>query len=178
MPMDFDKIEFKGHLRFLSNMWETPVLFDSKYQKEYPEIEFDDKTYMSSEHIYQMLKSKDPRWIKMIQDCAKPTKTKTLARKYLTKQPTLFETEQSIIREDWDDIKYRVMKIILFLKFSQNEELMVRLMLLEGPIEERNCWGDTYWGTVDGIGENNLGKLLMELRDYFIAGKEHLCWHI
>lgn len=27
--------------------------------------------------------------------------------------------------------------------------------------------GDTYWGCVNGIGENNLGKILMKLRKEF-----------
>ena len=30
---------------------------------------------------------------------------------------------------------------------------------------EGNTWGDTYWGVCDGVGENRLGKLLMEVRE-------------
>lgn len=33
-------------------------------------------------------------------------------------------------------------------------------MLIEG-----NDWGDTFWGMVDGEGENNLGKILMRVRE-------------
>lgn len=32
-------------------------------------------------------------------------------------------------------------------------------------LEEGNTWGDTIWGTVDGVGENRLGKILMRVRD-------------
>ena len=30
---------------------------------------------------------------------------------------------------------------------------------------EGNSWGDTFWGVCDGVGENNLGKVLMRVRD-------------
>ena len=29
---------------------------------------------------------------------------------------------------------------------------------------EGNFWGDTFWGICDGVGENNLGKILMRVR--------------
>ena len=31
-------------------------------------------------------------------------------------------------------------------------------------LEEGNTWGDTTWGTVNGIGENRLGRILMKVR--------------
>lgn len=30
---------------------------------------------------------------------------------------------------------------------------------------EGNFWNDTYWGICNGIGENHLGQLLMEIRN-------------
>ena len=33
-------------------------------------------------------------------------------------------------------------------------------------IIEGNVWGDTFWGVCDGKGENNLGKVLMEVRQH------------
>ena len=36
-------------------------------------------------------------------------------------------------------------------------------MLIEG-----NEWGDTFWGTCDGIGENHLGKILMRIRNEMV----------
>lgn len=30
---------------------------------------------------------------------------------------------------------------------------------------EENNWGDKFWGTVNGVGENHLGKILMRIRD-------------
>jgi predicted NAD-dependent protein-ADP-ribosyltransferase YbiA (DUF1768 family) len=29
---------------------------------------------------------------------------------------------------------------------------------------EGNWWNDTFWGVCNGVGENNLGKLLMKIR--------------
>ena len=30
---------------------------------------------------------------------------------------------------------------------------------------EGNVWGDTYWGVCNNIGQNNLGKILMHVRE-------------
>ena len=70
------------------------------------------------------------------------------------------------IRADWENVKLRVMYDIVKAKFLQNEKLQAKLlatrdrMLIEG-----NDWGDTFWGMVDGEGENNLGKILMRVRE-------------
>ena len=32
-------------------------------------------------------------------------------------------------------------------------------------LEEGNTWGDRIWGTVNGKGQNNLGKILMRVRE-------------
>ena len=34
-------------------------------------------------------------------------------------------------------------------------------------LEEGNTWGDRIWGTVDGVGANLLGQILMEIREEF-----------
>lgn len=51
-------------------------------------------------------------------------------------------------------------------KFSQNEELRNRLLATgDEQLEEGNTWGDRIWGTVNGIGENRLGNILMRVRE-------------
>ena len=55
--------------------------------------------------------------------------------------------------------------LLVILKFTQNPELLKRLKQIKGPISEENTWGDTFWGICEGKGENNLGKILMEVRD-------------
>jgi hypothetical protein len=41
-------------------------------------------------------------------------------------------------------------------------------------LEETNHWNDTFWGVCNGIGENRLGKILMEIRkeNEYIPGLE------
>ena len=41
-------------------------------------------------------------------------------------------------------------------------------------LEETNHWNDTFWGVCNGIGENMLGKILMEIRkeNEYIPGIE------
>ena len=70
------------------------------------------------------------------------------------------------LRSDWEDVKISVMKQIVEIKFS-DPELMDKLIdthpkqLIEG-----NNWNDRFWGVCNGTGKNNLGKILMEVRNY------------
>jgi ribA/ribD-fused uncharacterized protein len=75
------------------------------------------------------------------------------------------------MRSDWDAVKLEVMSEIVEAKFTQNEGLG-KLLLLTGDMEiiEGNYWGDIFWGVCtnrkyDHVGENHLGKILMEVRN-------------
>lgn len=73
------------------------------------------------------------------------------------------------IRSDWDDVRYDMMKTMLIDKFTRHQSLKVQLMETAPKyLEETNHWKDIYWGVCDGIGENNLGKALMEIRNGFM----------
>ena len=69
------------------------------------------------------------------------------------------------LRSDWEEIKDEVMLTGLRKKFA-NPELR-NLLLATGDEEliEGNYWGDTYWGVCNGVGQNKLGKLLMQVRE-------------
>lgn len=70
------------------------------------------------------------------------------------------------IRYDWEEQKLSIMKEIITNKFTQNEYLKEKLLETgNAELYEENYWGDKFWGTVDGIGENHLGKILMEVRE-------------
>lgn len=56
------------------------------------------------------------------------------------------------------------MREVLKIKFS-DPVLMTKLTNVKGEIVEDNYWGDTFWGRCNGSGQNNLGKILMEIRD-------------
>lgn len=70
------------------------------------------------------------------------------------------------IRADWYEVRTAIMYTIVKDKFTRNEVLKAKLLATKHiPLAEGNTWGDTFWGTVDGIGENHLGKILMQVRD-------------
>ena len=67
---------------------------------------------------------------------------------------------------EWDSVKTNWMYEICKAKFSQNEELKSKLLSTGTEyLEEGNTWGDEVWGTVNGVGENRLGKILMKIRE-------------
>lgn len=135
---------FIRYYRFLSNFYLHDIVFDNK-------------VWMSSEHLYQALKTDDPFLRERIRNCSTPAKAKHLGS--LVK-----------LRYNWDNIKVGVMLKVLKIKFS-DDELLSRLKgtyphkLLEG-----NCWHDNFWGNCYCVkcssimGTNYLGKLLMKIR--------------
>lgn len=71
------------------------------------------------------------------------------------------------LREDWEEIKFTVMRNILYDKFTRNLDLKEKLIATgDKYLEESNNWRDTCWGFDINLkkGENNLGKILMEIR--------------
>ena len=68
------------------------------------------------------------------------------------------------IRTDWEDRKLDVMTKLLKEKFT-NPDLKEKLLATgDQLLVEDNTWGDRFWGQVGGVGENHLGKLLMQVR--------------
>ena len=131
-------MQFKEEWDFLSNFFPC-------------EVGLDELTFPSVEHAYQAAKTLDvaERVVILIQTT--PGRAKRAGR-LLT------------IRPDWESVKIGVMRSLLIQKFSK-PVLWRKLVAIEGPIVEDNNWGDTFWGRCDGEGRNELGKLLMEIRD-------------
>jgi predicted NAD-dependent protein-ADP-ribosyltransferase YbiA (DUF1768 family) len=71
------------------------------------------------------------------------------------------------VRIDWPQVRLGIMDDLLRQKFAAGSELATMLVAIDGHIAEGNSWGDTFWGVdlVTGEGENNLGRLLMTIRD-------------
>lgn len=69
------------------------------------------------------------------------------------------------LRCDWESIKIRVMYELVKAKFHQNPELLARLKQVTGEIVEDNTWNDKFWGRCNGEGQNQLGRILMLVRD-------------
>ena len=76
-------------------------------------------------------------------------------------------------RDDWDEVRIAYMKLALTLKFDIDELGDMLLDTGDTYLEEGNDWKDTFWGTVHGVGENNLGRLLMQVRDEIPMRREN-----
>lgn len=70
------------------------------------------------------------------------------------------------LRSDWNNSRLWYMKKLLQMKFGPlNPELQTKLIeTFPAELIEGNYWKDYFWGVCNGRGENNLGKLLMEVR--------------
>lgn len=137
--------EFQGEYRWLSNFAPCKIILD-------------DKEYPSVEHAYMSAKSNDEAWKKMCQD--KNNIAGTI--KKLSKTIKLIE--------NWDTIKFDVMRKCLEQKYNQ-EPYKSKLKYTKNEfIQEGNMWGDKVWGIClkTGKGENNLGKIIMEIRNSLI----------
>lgn len=132
---------FEGDYHFLSNFFNVGVYFDGCW-------------YPSSENAYQAAKTLDERERKRFRNIT-PSQSKKEGRKLE-------------IRADWDKVKIEVMSIIVFDKFYRNKELRQKLLETEDKyLEETNHWGDKFWGVCDGVGQNELGKILMKIRKFW-----------
>lgn len=131
--------EFRKDYFFLSNFY--PV-----------SVEYDGLVYPSSEAAFQAQKTINLEIRKRF------TKVTPLEAKKLGKNISL--------REDWEKVKVKTMYKICYAKFFQNADLKKKLIATDNQILiEENRWGDTFWGQVNGIGKNYLGKCLMKIRE-------------
>lgn len=134
---------FDGENRFLSNFY--PAKIDLKGY-----------VYPSVEHAYVAAKlgqaGSDSFWKVIVGQPA--GKVKRIGRAYP-------------VTQNWDSIKYSVMGCLIERKFGINNPELAQKLIDTGDayLEEGNHWGDRYWGVSGGLGENNLGKLLMARRD-------------
>lgn len=130
---------FRGEYAWLSNFHACPVIFRGF-------------AYRSAEHAYQAAKAQTERDRAYVADAPTAAKAKSRGREIGTP-------------ENWNDVKLAIMREIVYAKFCQNAVLAIRLALTEDTeLVEGNHWNDTYWGVCNGVGENHLGKILMELR--------------
>ncbi len=129
---------FRDEYYFLSNFYECPVTYNGL-------------TYKNNEAAFQAQKCINLKDREKFCNLS-ASESKKLGRRV-------------VLRKDWEDIKIKVMTDIVKAKFEQNEDLQKKLLATEDAyLEEGNTWGDRIWGTVNGVGANNLGKILMNVR--------------
>jgi len=131
---------FIGNYSFLSNFFLCRIMFEGE---KYPSVE----------NAFQAAKTLNRHSRKQFQSLGcTPAMAKKLGRKLA-------------LRPDWKTIRDYIMYEIILDKFLRNNDLCISLMNTgKKQLIEGNTWGDKYWGVVDGIGENKLGKILMHLR--------------
>lgn len=133
-------ISFRGPKAFLSNFHPAPVYYDGVL-------------YDTVEHAFQAAKTLSLEDRSIISSCTTPGKAKRTGRAVN-------------LRKDWNDVRVNIMKELVFQKFFMYPKLAQALIAIKEEIVEENEWGDTFWGVYNGVGENNLGKILMAVRDH------------
>lgn len=138
--------KFDGEYAFLSNFYMCSL--DLQYGDEVI-------TFPSVEHAFQACKTTDVSQAKRLSMEPTPASAKRAGgpRGYIT------------LRPDWEQIKYDIMHKLVYQKFVSNEILAKRLLGTgDAILIEGNTWRDTDWGMCNGLGENNLGIILMKVR--------------
>lgn len=145
---------FHGEHRFLSNFHPAMVILDGV---EYPTVE----------HAYQAAKTPDKSKRNIICHAETPGKAKRLGRSPLLQ-----------FRDDWEFVKVDVMRELVRQKFCHadfHHSDLCRQLINTGNalLIEGNVWNDTFWGVCRNVGQNWLGRLLMERRAELIDGGVH-----
>lgn len=134
---------FRGEHYFLSNFSPSEICIQNI---KYPTVE----------HAYQAMKAINNEDRKLISNANTPKEAKRLGNTV-------------VCREDWERVRLVVMRGLVFMKFIINTNLRKQLIDTgDEELIEGNWWKDTFWGVCNGVGENNLGKILMEIRKCLI----------
>ncbi len=125
---------------YLSNFYEAPIIIEGI-------------GWSTNEHYYQAGKFLDP----LIRDAVRTTPLPILAK-------NIGNNRSNPLREDWDEIKDRVMYECCYAKFTQHSKLKKKLLSTGNAILIEDSANDGYWGIGKGDGKNKLGIILMKIR--------------
>lgn len=139
--------EFRGRHRFLSNFHPCGIVLGGE-------------AYPSVEHAYQAAKLSDPEYRDRIRRTIKAGDAKALGHGKGGKS--------------WHKRSLKVMYKLLLQKFAHEPLRSKLLETYPKELVEGNWWGDTFFGVCRGVGENHLGKLLMDVRDVLRKKQEDL----
>lgn len=135
---------FTGEYSFLSNFYklDNPVM-DNDYNIKFYTVE----------NAYQANKTLDYDE-RILFSTVTPGKAKKLGKTVK-------------LRDNWEAGKTLIMFNLLLQKFINNKDLFQKLIdTKDARLVEGNYWHDSFWGVDNntGIGDNILGKLLMQIR--------------
>lgn len=137
-----------------------------KFYKEFGELGYlatysqhsftiDEVLYKTSEHYYQSKKFLDKETIDRVIAAESPKEASNIGRDRNNKK-----------RDDWREIKKKIMFDAVYFKFKQNPDIMLKLLetgdldIIEETVKEN------YWGCGPNYdGENNYGKILCKVRE-------------
>lgn len=136
---------FKDEYRWLSNFTtlEYPLYFRN--------VQFD-----TTEQLYQACKCKRTEQFLLFDG--------------LTAAESKMFGKQVEIRSDWDKIRIPVMHRIQMLKYQQPKFKALLRETIGLQIYECNNWNDHFFGCdYNLVGENHLGKIIMDIRDNYLT---------
>jgi ribA/ribD-fused uncharacterized protein len=140
---------FNGEWAFLSNFAVSRIIVSGK-------------AYATVEHAYQAHKAVRPADHERIRQADTAGQAKRLGR-------------QVPIRDDWEQVKVALMELFVGRKF-QDPWMAEHLLATDNRLlVETNTWHDDYWGDcvcaghIHRPGRNELGKVLMAIRERMVA---------
>lgn len=163
--MDSNTISvFRDEYAFLSNMY-MPA-----------RVVLQGLRYPSTEHAYQAAKFDSLDIRQQLIACRTGYEAKKMARKFASKHG---------LTVNWKKVRVGVMRSLTYDKYH-GHYLQGKLLstgekeIIEGNIHHDNFWGDCVCGREKclGVGENNLGKVLMEARTTFRERCPYVVEHI
>lgn len=132
-------------------------------------LRYDKYVFTTPESFFQAMKSEKHGYRLMVSAFTIPGKAKRAGKRVE-------------LRPDWEEIKLDVMESALRYKFQPGTKWHERLMQDDEEIVEFNVWCDNFWGNctcetcTEIPGQNQLGKLLMKIRQEFREGTSPPPW--
>lgn len=113
------------------------------------------KTWPTSEHYFQAQKFSGTPHEALVRQAKTPMEAARMGRQ-----------RARPLRQDWESVKFDVMRQALLAKFTQHDALKDLLLASHPSKLVERTQHDKFWGDGgDGRGQNWLGRLLMELRE-------------
>lgn len=137
--------------------YETPYYLFSNWSAH--AVVYKGISYPTAEHAYHSQRFTDSEIIQKILTAKSPYEAKRITQEYIDQQ-----------KSDWDDVKISIMGEIITEKILQHEDVKKTLLQTGDAELIENSPVDYFWGIGEnGTGQNELGKIWMNLRELFKA---------
>lgn len=119
------------------------------------EVKLRGKTWPTTEHFFQAMKFDDRKHQEEVRKANNPMLAARMGRDRKRK-----------LRRDWERVKIGIMRECVEAKFRQHDELRVLLLGTGDALLVEHTDNDDFWGDGgDGSGKNELGRILMAVRE-------------